>query len=1292
MNRTTRQLGITLLSVILLLNLTPAPYAARGFAPNLFDTQTDAGRTRRRQPDRAAHKRPKRVAQVRVAKTTYPATVSWEHDGRGAVEYVVYRGPKDNSAPPAEIARVPAGDAGQQAYVFHDPGVSDAAPYRYGVAVRGAERLSATTFSEETTPIAAATTCQVNDISFSDYDGDGISNDDEYNGYEIFVAPLTASPTGIADQLLRDKPVSKKVYSSEYYDDTDGDGLCDWQELPAKTDPSSKDTDGDGLGDYDEIITWNSDATDPDSDSDAFAPVLTLVNGQQVVQYVTLASADAALVDGREACASSGFPCDFQTSPTIADTDGDSYTDYDEIIQLGSQFNPLIANLPQLELSLVGTADLSLTIAYSDSTQQAQTKSTSLAQGQSTTDQNYASTVRKTWDKYGQKVSASASYNALKGATYSVNVEASFEEGTATTKTNGWSDSTTNQSQQTYDDAVQTARQQGREITGGSISMGVQIENTGLVSYDLTDLTVTALQHLPEENSFETIGTLTLATPLGTDGITLAPGGTTGVLQVKSDATADRILKLMSNPASLYFDIASFQISNAQKVDFDFIDQVTNAQTGSVLIDFGGNSVISKRVATNVAREGGKIAGIHLDEAMKTLGINFETESVVIEGQTVTVLTGVQNPDTGEFVRVDATNNQFWVALRTAATEGALPQNFEDVTLEAGGAVYLLFVTDGDGDNVYLRDEFLYGTSDANPDTDADGLSDFDEIATGWQVTATLPPNYPVQVFPNPVLADADNDGFNDKQEQALATDPNSPDTDGDLLCDGNGSSVNATGLCAAGSTPDPQPLVPRFAFIGSTPPPYVFDAAAAAPIVINFTLPVRADSTLSVRSVTRGPVAGTVSFSNGGRTLTFTPTNPFMANEVIEVSVSGVTSEASGARLPDYHYTFRVAAPPGSGELDAGQAQFTLDDSPQFRVTAMVSGDFNQDNLIDIAMTGYNDDGSGTTTSDVVFVAFNSGAGDFAGGIDTIPFADNSAPQALVAGDFNGDGRPDLATANRNSNNVGVLLAGSTVGEIDEPVYYGAGQGPVSIAAGDFNGDGHLDLATANGNEPDGSGNTILLGQGDGTFTAGTSPASGASPHAVAVGDVNNDGFLDLVTAYGTSGSAGVFTVLGNGDGTFSPTGTAQPFTATGFPVAIATGDFNADGLLDVVTANQGSDDVSLLLNNGDGVFTPQANTPVATNPNAVIVVDINGDGKLDVVTANALPGTESPAAATVLFGQTNVGNFERLDVGPDNSPMSGTALIADQIVGPPTAPLVLVVAGFGNASGYQVQLVFQD
>jgi hypothetical protein len=92
-------------------------------------------------------------------------------------------------------------------------------------------------------------------------------------------------------------------------------------------------------------------------------------------------------------------------------------------------------------------------------------------------------------------------------------------------------------------------------------------------------------------------------------------------------------------------------------------------------------------------------------------------------------------------------------------------------------------------------------------------------------------------------LADADNDGLTDKEEKELGTDPNSPDTDGDLLCDGPGSAANPTGICRAGVAPDPEPLVPRFAAITFSPGAYTITAATNATVNVDFSLPVAANS-----------------------------------------------------------------------------------------------------------------------------------------------------------------------------------------------------------------------------------------------------------------------------------------------------------------------------------------------------------------------------------------------------------------------------------------------------------------
>ncbi len=135
----------------------------------------------------------------------------------------------------------------------------------------------------------------------------------------------------------------------------------------------------------------------------------------------------------------------------------------------------------------------------------------------------------------------------------------------------------------------------------------------------------------------------------------------------------------------------------------------------------------------------------------------------------------------------------------------------------------------------------------------------------------------------------------------------------------------------------------------------------------------------------------------------------------------------------------------------------------------------------------------------------------------------------SVAVGDFNGDGKLDLATANYGSNNVSILL-GNGDGTFQAAVNYGAGSYPISITVGDFNGDGKLDLATANY----GSNNiSILLGKGDGTFQTAANYGVGSYPISIAVGNFNGDGKLDLAVANVSSNNVSILT--GAGDGTFS-------------------------------------------------------------------------------------------------------------------------------------------------------------
>ena len=205
------------------------------------------------------------------------------------------------------------------------------------------------------------------------------------------------------------------------------------------------------------------------------------------------------------------------------------------------------------------------------------------------------------------------------------------------------------------------------------------------------------------------------------------------------------------------------------------------------------------------------------------------------------------------------------------------------------------------------------------------------------------------------------------------------------------------------------------------------------------------------------------------------------------------------------------------------------------------------------------------------------------------------------------------------------LLLGGQTPGT-------GISTGPVYVAVGDMNNDGNMDLVTANS-----AGNSIsvLLGNGNGTFQTAitTGLVGGIQPMGLALGDFNNDSKLDVATA--DYGSNDVAILLGNGNGTFqTPTLEALAPGLSVQPLAIASADVNKDGILDLVTANSGTNDVSVLLGNGDGTFSVYASYGTgsgATSPSNVALGDVNHDGNVDIVVANYGSGT---AGLAVLLG----------------------------------------------------------
>ncbi len=243
-------------------------------------------------------------------------------------------------------------------------------------------------------------------------------------------------------------------------------------------------------------------------------------------------------------------------------------------------------------------------------------------------------------------------------------------------------------------------------------------------------------------------------------------------------------------------------------------------------------------------------------------------------------------------------------------------------------------------------------------------------------------------------------------------------------------------------------------------------------------------------------------------------------------------------------------------------------------------------------------------------------------------PVSAGSFPFSLVAEDFNLDGKPDFAVTNVGSNNLTILL-GNGDGIFTQPAGspINVGSAPINVVAYDLNLDGKLDLVVAN-NES--SNLTILLGDGNGSFTQAIgSPVSVAgSPQHLAIEDFNLDGKPDLAVPSFFSDNVAI--LLGNGNGGFTPT-IDPPISAGDGPNAVSKGDFNLDGKPDLAVANVLSKNLTILLGNGLGAFTQAINSPVSVGiaPRSVKMRDFNLDGKPDLAVANG-----GSANVTILLG----------------------------------------------------------
>ncbi|HEX7414745.1 MAG TPA: T9SS type A sorting domain-containing protein [Bacteroidia bacterium] len=360
-----------------------------------------------------------------------------------------------------------------------------------------------------------------------------------------------------------------------------------------------------------------------------------------------------------------------------------------------------------------------------------------------------------------------------------------------------------------------------------------------------------------------------------------------------------------------------------------------------------------------------------------------------------------------------------------------------------------------------------------------------------------------------------------------------------------------------------------------------------------------------------------------------------YMANAQIKVYSGGKVAFGSTSTTPNYIKrllkTLILAATISYSLLTnkvSAQLCFTPPDSFAIGTNpaALVSADFNGDGKVDLVTANWN--------ANDVSIFLGTGTGSFGAATN---FTVGSNPQALITEDFNGDGKVDLAVVNESSSNVSILLNTSTstvTATFGIQTTFAVGTNPYCITSADFNGDGKPDLATGNSGGASTNNVSVLLGTGTGSFISypTTISFSQSIPYtiiSITSADFNMDGKADLALTLNLL--TDVYVSLGSGTGSF---GAVSTFPVGSSPFVMSV-DLNGDGKPDLATANANSNNVSVLLGTGSGSFSTATNYAVGTHPAPVISGDFNKDGIADLVVSN-----DQSANISVLLG-TGGGNF---------------------------------------------------
>ncbi len=361
--------------------------------------------------------------------------------------------------------------------------------------------------------------------------------------------------------------------------------------------------------------------------------------------------------------------------------------------------------------------------------------------------------------------------------------------------------------------------------------------------------------------------------------------------------------------------------------------------------------------------------------------------------------------------------------------------------------------------------------------------------------------------------------------------------------------------------------------------------------------------STFKIFGHWSGPKFGTYQMENGNTRVRFTPNEPFSAGEWVLVNLSRSIETANGTSQPS-GYAW-------SFWVRSKPASIELVQKDEITVREIGEGHIQCYGAYggDIDDDGFTDITIVNEISDDVRVFLNDGLGGY-NNFTVYPFAGGGVPSPNDGADFNSDGKIDMAVGASQSNQLRVIINNGS-GGFNTPNSYTTGSNNRGVAVLDLNGDGHDDIATSNWGA---SKIYTLLNNGTGTFATAVQLETGSNGEfACASGDANNDGVLDLFV--GAQSSQDMVLLLGDGNGGLVYSTTVN---SGGETWMIATGDVNLDGNIDVVCSNSGSNNASVIYGDGLGGLAEPVIYSAPGFPIAIDLGDIDGDGDLEMVTSS--------------------------------------------------------------------------